>query len=107
LAGQQQIVVSTGGGCPCFSGNMEWMNSHGITVYFFATPALLAERLVLEKEHRPLLADIPVQNIEGFIESKLGERTPFYEQGHLKFLVPQLGTEGLLGLGEYLRRFFT
>ncbi len=107
LAGQHQIVVSTGGGCPCFLENMEWMNGHGITLYFYATPGLLTKRLSSEKEHRPLISDIPPHDLEQFIEAKLGERALFYEQSHLKFLVPELGTDGLEKLAEYLRRFFT
>lgn len=107
LTSQQQIVVSTGGGCPCFHGNMEWMNENGITVYFCADTALLVQRLLPEKAHRPLIADVPTEELAGFIESKMSERTSFYEKSHLKFLVPHQGTQGLDELGKYLRRFFT
>lgn len=27
------IIVATGGGLPTWSDNMEWMNSHGVTIY--------------------------------------------------------------------------
>lgn len=36
------LVVSTGGGTPCFGGNMELMNASGVTVYFKLSPAMLA-----------------------------------------------------------------
>ena len=28
----EDVVISTGGGTPCFSDNMEFMNAHGVTV---------------------------------------------------------------------------
>lgn len=107
LALPNHSVVATGGGCPCFLGNLAWMNEHGVSVYFFAPASLLAKRLFPEKENRPLLAPLTKDNFEAFIDAKLAERATFYEQCHLKFKVPEFGQNGLEELADYLRKFFT
>lgn len=71
-------VIATGGGTPCFFDNMDWMNSVGTTVYLKTTPTLLAGRLRLEKEYRPLLAGVSVDDLETFIKKKVMEREPDY-----------------------------
>jgi shikimate kinase len=101
------LVVSTGGGAPCFHQNMDWMNENGITIYLSASPMLLAERLLIEKSQRPLIAVVPDGKLEGFIEQVLGERSAFYEKCHIKFAVPQLGLAGLGDLANYLKRFIS
>jgi shikimate kinase len=106
LTEQTKIVVSTGGGTPCFHKNMDWMNENGITIYFLAPARLLAERLLPEKSHRPLLANVETSELEAFIGQKMAERTAFYEQSHLQFAVPAHGFDGLDNLASYLKRFF-
>ena len=45
VAEQQECIVATGGGAPCFYDNMEVMNRAGVTVYFQMSPEKLAGRL--------------------------------------------------------------
>jgi shikimate kinase len=59
---------------------MQLMNKCGTTIYLKASPPLLAQRLQGEKAKRPLIHNIPDDGLEAFIEAKLAERTPFYEQ---------------------------
>ncbi len=99
-------VVATGGGAPCFHDNMAWMNENGITVYLHATPVLLAERLQHEKAVRPLLADVPDEELGNFIEAKISERANFYENCQIQFDVPANGQDGIDALTKYLSRFF-
>jgi shikimate kinase len=74
----QHMVVSTGGGLPCFFDNMEWMNAHGKSVYIKLSPKTLAMRLENEKEERPLLREKHGDELVAFIAGKLIEREPFY-----------------------------
>lgn len=78
LVKQEQLVVATGGGSPCYFDNMKWMNDHGITVYLEASVKLLADRLGHEKTQRPLLKDKSDQELIEFIRQKLSERIIFY-----------------------------
>lgn len=103
---EQRIVVATGGGTPCFHQNLDWMNEHGITVFFFASPAVLVGRLEAEKDKRPLLAALNPAEVVAFIEKKLQERAVYYNRCHLQFNVPERGLEGVSSLADYLRRFF-
>lgn len=80
LATAQNIIVSCGGGTPCYNNNMQWMNKNGITVYLKASPKLLAQRLLNEKQHRPLIKDIQDSDLEAFIMDKLSMREPVYNQ---------------------------
>jgi shikimate kinase len=79
----QNMIIACGGGTPCFNNNMQWMNEHGITVYLKATPKQLAVRLAKEQEQRPLLHSIDKHELENFIEQKLIEREPFYNQAQI------------------------
>jgi shikimate kinase len=51
----ENVVVSTGGGLPCFFDNMEWMGANGQTLYIKLSPKTLAERLDKGKTTRPLI----------------------------------------------------
>lgn len=82
-AGRKAAVVSTGGGVPCFFDNMDWMNRHGLTIYLDTSPSILARRLLPERAHRPLLQPYDEHSLPAFIQSKLAERTYFYEQARL------------------------
>jgi len=98
------VVVSTGGGTPCFFDNMEWMNKHGITVFLETPPQLLAKRLESEMEHRPLLKDFSKKELINFIENKLGERNPFYHQTQLLYEQKKEGQDVADDLKGYFNR---
>lgn len=90
LGDRDDILVSCGGGTPCYSDNIDWMNEHGRTVYLSASPQILFERLAPEIEKRPLLNNINEAEVLFFIESTLKERLPFYEQATQTLMVPAL-----------------
>jgi shikimate kinase len=92
---QDNCIVATGGGAACFFDNMDWMNAHGTTLYLQASPQLLAERLAVEKAHRPLLQQISDASLESFIAHKLAEREPFYNQAQLVLDVTRLTDDSL------------
>jgi shikimate kinase len=78
FAAKQHCIVSCGGGLPCFNNNMQWMNEHGTTVYLYATAEDIAKRLIIEKDHRPLIKNLQPEELPAFIESKLKEREVYY-----------------------------
>lgn len=77
---EQEAVVSTGGGTPCFFDNMDWMNQHGKTVYLHVPASALANRIEHSKTDRPLIAGRKGEELVGFIEEKLKEREGFYQK---------------------------
>jgi shikimate kinase len=79
----ENVVISTGGGLPCFFDNMDWMKANGKVVYLNLSPKTLADRLEAGKEERPLLQDKHGEALVAFIEKKLEEREPFYAQANI------------------------
>ena len=80
FAEKKLFVLATGGGTPCFHENMEWMNKHGVTVWIDEPLDVLVERLIPEKDHRPLIQHLANEELQEFLSGKLAERTHFYQQ---------------------------
>lgn len=85
-ADSEDVVISCGGGTPCFFDNMEWMNARGVTIWLDPAVETVLSRLQRKPHKRPLLAglDTEAQWME-FIERKLEERRPFYEKAQLMY----------------------
>ena len=78
------VIISTGGGTPCHSGNMDYMLEKGITVYLKMTPGQLASRLHDSSAERPLLKNIPDEKLLSFIGEKLSDREQWYSRAGIK-----------------------
>ena len=74
----EDIVLSCGGGTPCFFDNMEYIRSVGESVYLKATPEVLAQHLKMRKVERPLLQGKNEEELLDFIRTSLAAREPFY-----------------------------
>ena len=77
------VVISTGGGTPCFYNNISLINQHGFSVYIQMHAKSLYDRLINSKKKRPLLADKSADEILDHIEKQLGERESYYLQSKL------------------------
>ena len=75
---QKKTIISTGGGAPCHSENMEFMLDAGLTVYLRLTPVQLKNRLSSSKGERPLIKNLGSEDLLSFIENKLHMREEFY-----------------------------
>lgn len=74
------MVVSCGGGTPCFFNNIEFMKKYGIVVWLNTHVDVLLQRLMKERMQRPLLKDISDEGLKNYIIRKLNERRMYYEQ---------------------------
>ncbi len=72
------VVVSAGGGTPCFFDNMEYMNAQAETIYLKATPETLRLHLRMGKQQRPLIAGKNDEELDNFIRESLAVREPYY-----------------------------
>lgn len=86
----EDVVVSTGGGTPCFFDNMEYMNDCGDTVFLDVEPAVLFRRLRVAKQQRPLLANKSDEELMDFICEALQKRHPFYSKAKHLFKADEL-----------------
>ena len=76
----EDVIISCGGGVPCFYDNMDYMNQQGDTVYLKATPEVLYGHLKMGKSVRPLLQNKTSEEVEEFIKEQLQVREPFYSK---------------------------
>ena len=80
------FVLSTGGGTVCYANNHELLNNTDIvSIYLKASINTLCNRLILEKEKRPLIANKNQEELKDFIAKNLFERSYFYRQS--KFVI--------------------
>lgn len=86
----ENVVISTGGGTPCFFDNMEYMNTQGETVFLSVDPAVLFRRLRVAKQQRPLLAEKTDEELMEFIGSALEKRMPHYSKARHIFCAEEL-----------------
>ena len=75
------LIISTGGGTPCFYDNMKWMNENGLTIYLEMSPAGLYSRLRNAKSVRPLLQE--TEDLIPYITQHLSERTQYYSSAKM------------------------
>lgn len=80
LVKEEKAVIATGGGSPCFEGNMDVMRRGGLTIYIEVSPANLAGRLMTARAKRPILANKTDEELEAFIAAQLKAREPFYRR---------------------------
>ncbi len=74
----ENIVLSCGGGTPCFFDNMDFLNAQGETVYLKASTEVLCAHLRMGKGVRPLLLNKTPEEVEAFVREQLKAREPFY-----------------------------
>ncbi len=72
------IVISTGGGTPCFFNNMEMINANGISIYLKMNSKSLINRLLNAKRKRPLITGKSPEELLSFVTSQLKLRETFY-----------------------------
>lgn len=86
----EDVVISTGGGAPCFFDNMDYMNRTGQTVFLDVRPGVLFRRLRVAKQQRPILQGKKDDELLAFIEEALARRAPFYTQARYRFCADEL-----------------
>ena len=74
----EDVIISCGGGTPCFFDNMDYMNQQGQVVYLKAEPEVLYKHLQMAKVERPLLKGKSKEELLTFIKEQLDKREPFY-----------------------------
>jgi shikimate kinase len=93
IAALDRVVVSTGGGTPCFNNNMDLINSSGMSIYLKMSADTLFSRLRESKTERPLISKLDESELRTYVMEKLLERESFYSQAHFKVKAKGLKTE--------------
>ncbi len=83
LKSNSDMVLATGGGTPCYSGNMDLMLQQADHVIYLklSIPELI-RRLYKEKEHRPIISHLSAKEMPDFIGKHLFERSHCYSRAN-------------------------
>ena len=77
-------VISTGGGLPVWSDNMERLHALGRTVYIRRMPEQIASRLSpYGRQRRPKLRGLNDEELVEFMRKNMAEREPVYSRADL------------------------
>ncbi len=80
------------------------MKEHGTIIYLKASPEYILERVMDETEKRPLLKKVNSSELLFFIEQKLKEREPVYEEADYVLEVKDLTKDSLHFLHKRKKR---
>ena len=83
LKSSSPMVLSLGGGTPCYGDVMQLINEATQNVFFLQLSFQeLTQRLLPQKDKRPLISHLQDDDLEDFIRKHLFDRNPFYMQAH-------------------------
>ena len=82
LQEKENSILSVGGGTPTFYKNMDAINEKSTSFFLRTSVKTLSERILKNKEKRPLLARIPDEELPEFIAKHLFERNQFYQKAN-------------------------
>lgn len=88
----ENIILSCGGGTPCFFDNMDYLNRQGETFYLKASIDVLTSHLKMARTERPMLQGKNEEELRTFIEKHLSEREHIYQQAKHTINVDVLNT---------------
>jgi shikimate kinase len=74
----EDVIISCGGGTPCFFDNIDYLNGQGDVCYLKATPEVLYKHLLMGKVERPLIKGKSPEELIKFITEQVGKREEFY-----------------------------
>jgi len=83
LIEKDNIVISTGGGLPCFHNNMELIKQNGISIHINMSFKSIIHRQKKSKKNRPLLRNKSQEEIEIFLQDLLAKRIDIYNQSNI------------------------
>lgn len=86
----ENVIISTGGGTPCFFDNMEFMNGKGATVYLDVKTDVLFRRLRVATTSRPILHGKSDEELNVFIQQALDKRMEHYRKANYIFNTDKL-----------------
>ena len=86
----EDVIISTGGGTPCFFDNVEYMNRQGTTVFLDVPVERLFIRLSIARSKRPLIKEKNDEELKAFIIEQLEKRAPHYSKAQYSFKADKL-----------------
>lgn len=87
----ENYVMATGGGTPCFFSNIQLINQSGVSIFLDAAVDVIAQRMMrTELAKRPMFVGENVSTIGVRIEAMRNQRLPYYQQAQLTMIGDQI-----------------
>ena len=83
----EPFVLASGGGTPCYAGNMDFMRQNALVVYLQWPVSVLVDRLRLLRASRPLLDGVADDHLPAYVGAHLLERNHYYGQASLRVIL--------------------
>ena len=77
---KDNLVLSTGGGTPCFENNMELIQEACYSIYIKLPAEILCQRLLYARKKRPIIQKVNDADLLKFIETSLSNREAYYSK---------------------------
>lgn len=90
IAEIDNVIIACGGGTPCYSDNMEYMNRKGQTIFLQTSLQRLYTRLARNREKRPLIMHLNDHELYEFIAKNITDRLPYYSKAQHIFCGEEL-----------------
>lgn len=78
-----QFVISCGGGTAAYFNNMDWMCSHGMTIYLNTDLSIILARIEKNLAVRPMFSGLSGDEIKQKLIAILEERAIFYSKSKI------------------------
>ena len=96
------LVISTGGGMPCFHDNMAYINATGISLFLDVPVAVLYTRMLAHAQHDRPLYRPNNPHLLSELEQRYEARLPFYSQATITIRGETNEEDVLRQVGEWL-----
>ncbi len=100
IKSEDNFIISTGGGTPCYHDNMQIMNDNGITIYLKSGFGLLFYRLRNSKKQRPLIVNKTDPELQSFILKTLAKREKYYKRSKYTFEIKTIQLSAVINAIE-------
>jgi shikimate kinase len=91
------FVMACGGGTPCYYNNIDYLSKNGTSVWIDTPAQVLFDRLIKEKDSRPLIKELTDEQLRGYIKKKYADRKIYYEQADVIIDEEPVQLEKLVG----------
>lgn len=81
----ENVIISCGGGTPCFGDNMDYMLSRGLVIFLEASEDTIIRRLSINSSRRPLMAHKSKEEMRSAVKAGLAARLQVYSRAHIRF----------------------
>lgn len=102
LQRKDDVVISLGGGTPCFFDNMRLCKESGVSVFLDVPSEVILRRSKAADVKRPIIQNVSNESLPSVIEKFLAQRKPYYLQADIIYPSADLDVRQLaLTIAEY------